>query len=130
MHDAVICLKEPGGNIWSCQGSCSPNVSGYYVITGIPNIMMYTIMCEDFLKIKYDTAIGPMAGVYQQLIEIDKYFVGKGELGDWFTTVIMHRQLYQSTQGELDVRIGEEGLVEKAVLKDLIFFGDVRIIKQ
>jgi hypothetical protein len=42
----------------------------------------------------------------------------------------MHRQLYQSSQGELDVRIGKEGLVEKAVLKDLIFFGDVRIIKQ
>ena len=59
-----------------------------------------------------------------------KDFVGKGEAGDWFSTVIMHRQLYQSSQGELDVRIGQEGLVEKAVLKDLIFFGDVRIIKQ
>ena len=59
-----------------------------------------------------------------------KGLVGQGEPGDWFTTVIMHRQLYQSSQGELDVRIGQEGLVEKAVLKDLIFFGDVRIIKQ
>ena len=59
-----------------------------------------------------------------------KDFVGKGEAEDWFTTVIMHRQLYQSSKGELDVRIGHEGLVEKAVLKDLIFFGDVRIIKQ
>jgi hypothetical protein len=59
-----------------------------------------------------------------------KKFVGEGEKGDWHSTVVMHRKLYQSKQGELDVRIGEEGFLEKAVLKDLIFFGDVRIIKQ
>ncbi len=56
--------------------------------------------------------------------------VGEGQEGDWYSRVVMHRKLYQSKQGELDVRIGQEGLVEKAVLKDLIFFGDVRIIKQ
>ena len=58
------------------------------------------------------------------------HFVGEGQEGDWYSTVVMHRKLYQSKQGELDVRIGKKGLVEKAVLKDLIFFGDVRIIKQ
>ncbi|TNF43679.1 MAG: hypothetical protein EP216_03400 [Epsilonproteobacteria bacterium] len=66
----------------------------------------------------------------QNTLKEIKKFVGEGEEGDWFTTVVMHRQLYQSKQGELDVRMGKEGLVEKAVLKDLIFFGDVRIIKQ
>ena len=59
-----------------------------------------------------------------------KSLLGKGKEGDWYSTVVMHRKLYHSKQGELDVRIGQEGLVEKAVLKDLIFFGDVRIIKQ
>jgi hypothetical protein len=57
-------------------------------------------------------------------------FVGEAHEGDWHSTVVMHRKLYHSKQGELDVRIGQEGLVEKAVLKDLIFFGDVRIIRQ
>lgn len=57
-------------------------------------------------------------------------FVGEGQKGDWYSTVVMYRKLYHSKQGELDVRIGQEGLVEKAVLKDLIFFGDVRIIRQ
>ena len=57
-------------------------------------------------------------------------FVGKGDDGDWYSRVVMHRKLYDSKQGELDVRIGQDGSVEKAVLKDLIFFGDVRIIKQ
>jgi len=59
-----------------------------------------------------------------------KALVDKGKAGDWFTKVVMHRKLYQSKKGELDVRMGQEGLLEKAVLKDLIFFGDVRIIKQ
>jgi len=57
-------------------------------------------------------------------------FVGLGEEGDWHSTIVMHRKLYHSKQGELAVRTGKEGLVEKAVLKDLIFFGDLRIIKQ
>ena len=66
----------------------------------------------------------------QSALKKIKDLVGHDKAGDWFMTVIMHRRLYQSTQGELDVRIGHDGLVEKAVLKDLIFFGDVRIIKQ
>lgn len=56
--------------------------------------------------------------------------VGKGNNTDWYATVVMHRKLYHSKKGELDVRIGKEGLVDKAVLKDLIFFGDVRIIRK
>jgi hypothetical protein len=56
--------------------------------------------------------------------------VGKGKKGDWYTKVVMHRKLYNSEQGELEVRMDKDSLVEKAVLKDLIFFGDVRIIRQ
>lgn len=59
-----------------------------------------------------------------------KILTGEGKKGDWYSKVVMHRKLYQSNKGELDVRVGTEGLVEKAVLKDLIFFGDVRIIRQ
>jgi len=56
--------------------------------------------------------------------------VGKVKEGDWYSTVVMHRKLYHSKKGELEVKIGKEGMVDKAVLKDLIFFGDVRIIRQ
>lgn len=63
------------------------------------------------------------------LREIQKN-AGNGKKGDWYSKVVMYRQLYHSKKGELDLRIGKEGLVEKAVLKDLIFFGDVRIIRQ
>ncbi len=56
--------------------------------------------------------------------------VGKVKEGDWYSTVVMHRKLYHSKKGELEVKMGKEGIVDKAVLKDLIFFGDVRIIRQ
>ena len=56
--------------------------------------------------------------------------VGKVKEGDWYSTVVMHRKLYHSKKGELEVKINKEGIVDKAVLKDLIFFGDVRIIRQ
>ncbi len=59
-----------------------------------------------------------------------KILVGEGKKGDWYSKVVMYRKLYNSEKGELGVRIGKEGLVDKAVLKDLIFFGDVRIIRQ
>lgn len=63
-------------------------------------------------------------------LEKMKVLLGKGKEGSWYSKVVMHRKLYHSKQGELDVRIGREGMVDKAVLKDLIFFGDVRIIRQ
>ena len=66
----------------------------------------------------------------QDALKKMKDLVGEGQEGDWYSTVVMHRKLYHSKKGELEVIIGKEGLVEKAVLKDLIFFGDVRIIKQ
>ncbi len=56
--------------------------------------------------------------------------VGKVKEGDWYSTVVMHRKLYHSKKGELEVKMGKEDIVDKAVLKDLIFFGDVRIIRQ
>ncbi len=59
-----------------------------------------------------------------------KNFLGEGQEGNWYSTVVMHRKLYHSKQGELDVKVGKDGLVDKAVLKDLYFFGDVRIIRQ
>ena len=56
--------------------------------------------------------------------------VGKRQKGDWLMNLVMHRQLYSSKQGELMVRMNKESMIEKAVLKDLLFFGDVRIIKK
>ena len=90
-----------------------------------PKKYRFTAVGADRKNGRVDVTIPP-----QNALKKIKALLGEGKTGEWFTTVIMHRKLYHSTQGELDVRMGKEGLVEKAVLKDLIFFGDVRIIKQ
>jgi hypothetical protein len=66
----------------------------------------------------------------QNTLKEMKDIVGEVKQGDWYSRVVMHRKLYKSKKGELEVKIGKEGLVDRAVLKDLIFFGDVRIIRQ
>ncbi len=66
----------------------------------------------------------------QNALKEMKGIVGEVKQGDWYSTVVMHRKLYHSKKGELEVKIGKDGLVKKALLKDLLFFGDVRIIMQ
>jgi hypothetical protein len=56
--------------------------------------------------------------------------LGKAKEGEWLMNLVMHRQLYNSKQGELMVHMGRDSIIQKAVLKDLIFFGDVRIIRE
>ncbi len=90
-----------------------------------PKKYQFKAVGEDRKNGRVDITI-PSGKVLKEIID----FVGEGQEGDWYSRVVMYRKLYHSKQGELDVRIGKEGLVEKAVLKDLIFFGDVRIIKQ
>lgn len=55
--------------------------------------------------------------------------IGSLDPDTWYSRLIMHRKLYGSKQGELDIRMGSGGFLEEGVLKDLIFFGDVRIIR-
>ena len=53
--------------------------------------------------------------------------LGEEKKEEWFATLIMHRELYQSKQGELEIKMRNDGILQKAVLKDLVFFGDLRI---
>ena len=49
--------------------------------------------------------------------------------GSWFARAVIHQDIFSSDKGELLLRIGEDGITQKAVLKDLIFFGDIRAIR-
>jgi len=50
---------------------------------------------------------------------------GKG----WYARAIIHQNIFSSDKGELLLRISEDGITQKAVLKDLILFGDIRAVK-
>ena len=59
--------------------------------------------------------------------ELEEYkdMLGEGK-DDWFARAIIHQEIFSSDKGELMLRIGKNGVTQKAVLKDLIFFGDIR----
>ena len=60
----------------------------------------------------------------------EDYSEYKENLGDndnsWYARAIIHQDIFSSDKGELLLRIGNDGVTEKAVLKDLILFGDIR----
>ena len=55
--------------------------------------------------------------------------VGENKDGGWYARAIIHQNIFSSDRGELLLRIGKDGITQKAVLKDLIFFGDIRAIR-
>ena len=52
-----------------------------------------------------------------------------GEDADWYARAVIHQDIFSSDKGELLLSVGEDGITQKAVLKDLIFFGDIRAFK-
>ena len=54
-----------------------------------------------------------------------KEMLGENE-SSWYARAIIHQKIFSSDKGELMLRIGDDGITQKAVLKDLIFFGDIR----
>jgi len=65
--------------------------------------------------------------VIPQESELDEYKDAVGESDDsWYARAIIHQDIFSSDKGELLLRIGDDGITQKAVLKDLILFGDIR----
>ena len=63
--------------------------------------------------------------------ELDEFkeSVGVKDKNGWYARAIINQNIFSSDKGELLLRIGEDGITQKAVLKDLIMFGDVRAVK-
>jgi len=47
-------------------------------------------------------------------------------LGDDNYKVILHRRIFASKQGEMEVHINKMGISDRTLLKDVVFFGDVK----
>ena len=63
-----------------------------------------------------------------ELNEFEETVGSKGANG-WYARAIINQDIFSSDKGELMLRVGEDGITQKAVLKDLIFFGDIRAEK-
>ncbi len=77
------------------------------------------------------TAVGAerQKGTVKVYIPKDKELKGyKKTLGEgdyWYMTAIIYQKIFASNKGELMLAVGKDGVAEKAVLKDLIMFGDL-----
>ena len=49
--------------------------------------------------------------------------LGKGAA--WYLTAIIHQKIFSSSKGELILSIDETGITQKAMLKDVMMFGDI-----
>jgi len=60
--------------------------------------------------------------------ELDEFkeVLGDKDENGWYARAIIYQDIFSSDKGELLLRIGEDGVTQKAVLKDLILFGDIR----
>jgi hypothetical protein len=83
-----------------------------------------------FLVVGADRKNGRVDIYTPQKKERKKYrkLLGDASKEGSYAKVIMHRKLYHSKQGELEIVIYRQGVVHKGVLEDVLFFGDVRII--
>ena len=62
-------------------------------------------------------------------VELKEYKDTLGKDGAWYAQAIINQDIFSSDKGELFLSIGDDGITKKAVLKDLIFFGDIRAIR-
>ncbi len=52
-----------------------------------------------------------------------------GDGASWYALAMIHQKIFSSKDGELMLAIGDDGITNKAVLKDVIFFGDIRAVR-
>jgi hypothetical protein len=73
---------------------------------------------------KMDDCIIDIAVPHQELKEELEIIMPKN-IGR-FITIIIHQDIFQSQNGELHVNFDENGFAQDVVLKDVLFFGDIR----
>ena len=57
--------------------------------------------------------------------ELKAYRKTLGEGDYWYIKAIIYQKIFASNKGELMLSIGKDGITQKAVLKDLVMFGDL-----
>jgi len=57
--------------------------------------------------------------------ELEGYKKTLGEGEYWYMTAVIYQKIFASNKGELMLAVGKDGITQKAVLKDLMMFGDL-----
>jgi len=80
-----------------------------------------------FMTVGAEKRQGKVTVLIPKQEELENYeeALGKNK-NSWYAGAIIYQDIFSSKQGELLLKIDDNGLTEKAVLKDLILFGDIR----
>jgi len=86
-------------------------------------------------KVKKATYTFKAVGAEKQQGSVEVIVPGRDERADyekdlgkeaaWYLTAIIHQKIFSSSQGELILSIDESGITQKAMLKDVVMFGDI-----
>lgn len=68
---------------------------------------------------------GKVSLIIPKSSDLERYKKTVGGGADWYATAIIHEKIFLSKEGELMLALGKDGITQKAVLKDVIFFGDI-----
>lgn len=61
--------------------------------------------------------------------ELPKYKQKLGDGSAWYATAIIHQKIFSSKEGRLMLSIAKDGITNKAILEDVIFFGDIEAVR-
>ena len=72
---------------------------------------------------------GKVTVIIPKKTDLPKYFEALGDDSSWYATAIIHQKIFSSQEGRLLLGVAEDGITNQAVLKDVIFFGDIRGVR-
>jgi hypothetical protein len=58
------------------------------------------------------------------------YIDDLGTGATWYATAIINQKIFNSGEGRLELAVGKDGITQKALLKDVILFGDIVAVRK
>jgi len=72
---------------------------------------------------------GKVTVIIPQKNDLPKYLEELGDDSAWYATAIIHQKIFSSQEGRLLLGVADDGITNQAVLKDVIFFGDIKGVR-
>ncbi|SFV69616.1 hypothetical protein MNB_SV-3-569 [hydrothermal vent metagenome] len=72
---------------------------------------------------------GKVSVIIPQRKDLASYKKDLGNDAAWYATAVIHQKIFSSKDGRLKLAIAKDGITNKAVLKDVIFFGDISAVR-
>jgi hypothetical protein len=120
---------ENGKLVWKDQ-----KVLDYYAINDLLTLYfnIVTLIPDKEKKASYAFKA---VGAEKQQGNVEAIVPGKSERADyerelgkgdyWYLTAIIHQKIFASNRGELILSIDRSGVTQRAILKDVVMFGDI-----